>query len=221
MFFFAPMLNDDFELSIPKETLASMPIVTYPGEITVIDSAIDTVKALRFLSSLPLVGFDTETKPNFRPGRTNNVALIQIYSPNRCFLFRINKTGLTDEMVRFLESKKTVKVGVSLHDDFRNLNKIRQVNPHAEIDLQQLVKRFHIRDNSLQRIYAIVFEKRISKSQRLTNWEAPQLNEKQQIYASIDAWACYKLYTYLSAGLFHPEKSAYIAHDDQSSSPTP
>ena len=127
------MLNDDFELSIPKETLASMPIVTYPGEITVIDSAIDTVKALRFLSSLPLVGFDTETKPNFRPGRTNNVALIQIYSPNRCFLFRINKTGLTDEMVRFLESEKTVKVGVSLHDDFRNLNKIRQVNPHAEI----------------------------------------------------------------------------------------
>ena len=214
MFFLSEPMSDDFELSIPKETVAEMPVVNYPGQITVINSALDAKKALRYLSSLPAVGFDTETRPTFHRGKLNKVALIQIYAPTRCFLFRINQIGLTDEMVDFLESPTTAKIGVSLHDDFRNLNKIRQINPQAEIDLQQFVKDYHIRDNSLQRIYAIVFGERISKSQRLTNWEAESLTESQQIYASIDAWACYKLYHHLIAEKFHPEESPYVVEPE-------
>ena len=211
-------MAEDFELSIAKEDVALLPKVTYPGEITVINSKVDAVNALRFLSSLPIVGIDTETRPNFQRGHVNKVALIQIYAPSRCFLFRINRFGLIPEMIAFLESEKTAKVGLSLHDDFRNLSKIHPVEPKACIDLQQYVNTFHIRDNSLQRIYAIVFGKRISKSQRLTNWEAERLTESQQIYASIDAWACYQLYQHLSKGLFHPEKSPYRALPDPDNS---
>lgn len=213
-------MTDDFELSIAKEAVAKLPVVTYPGEITIINSRVDAEKALRFLSTLPIVGLDTETRPNFRRGHLNKVALVQIYAPSRCFLFRINQFGLIPQMVEFLESESTIKVGLSLQDDFRNLNKISRFEPKAYIDLQQYVNSFHIRDNSLQRIYAIIFGKRISKSQRLTNWEADKLTERQQIYASIDAWACFQLYQHLSKGLFHPEKSPYRAIPDPDNAST-
>ena len=47
---------------------------------------------------------------------------------------------------------------------------------------------------SLQKIYAIMFNKKISKSQRLTNWQAPNLTLQQQKYAAVDAWACMDIY---------------------------
>ena len=39
---------------------------------------------------------------------------------------------------------------------------------------------------------------RISKSQRLTNWEATILTEQQQIYAATDAWIAHEIYVRLS-----------------------
>ena len=69
---------------------------------------------------------------------------------------------------------------------------------HAEegnwIELQEYVGRFGIDDRSLQKIYANLFGKKISKAQRLTNWEAETLTEGQMIYAATDAWACVKIY---------------------------
>ena len=51
-----------------------------------------------------------------------------------------------------------------------------------------------IEDKSLQKIYANLFGEKISKRQRLTNWEADVLSDKQKEYAAIDAWACINLY---------------------------
>ena len=85
-----------------------------------------------------------------------------------------------------------------------------ELDPQGFIDLQEYVKYFHISDISLQKIYAIIFGERISKTQRLTNWEAPTLTEAQQTYAAIDAWACLRLYRRLRSGNFHPDESPYI-----------
>jgi hypothetical protein len=68
----------------------------------------------------------------------------------------------------------------------------------------------NINDISLQKIYAILFDKRISKSQRLSNWEAPQLTKAQCDYAALDAWACLEIYLYLTSGEFNPETSKYL-----------
>ena len=51
------------------------------------------------------------------------------------------------------------------------------------------VGQFGIEDASLQKIYAILFQKKISKGQRLTNWEADVLTDSQKKYAALDAWA--------------------------------
>lgn len=207
------MESDSFTISIPKETLATLPVVEFSGHISVIDTMDEAVSALQFLSTQSIVGFDTETKPNFRKGQSNTVSLIQISTDSHSFLFRINKLGLFDQMRSFLESESTLKIGLSLKDDFHMLHRKGDFNPAGFIDLQSFVKEYHIADASLQKIYGIIFDRKISKSKRLSNWEAPTLTESQQTYASIDAWACLKIYNYLISGQFHPESSPYIVHE--------
>ena len=191
-----------------------MPTVTYPGHIVVVNTAEQAVSALETISRYPVVGFDTETKPSFRKGKTNPVALIQISVGDCCYLFRISKFGFIPEFRRFFENKSILKIGLSLKDDFHVLHKTLEFEPDGFVDLQEYVKGYHIHDISLQKIYAIIFKEKISKSQRLSNWEASSLTEPQQMYASIDAWACLKIYNCLSSGAFNPEDSEFVASAD-------
>ena len=57
-----------------------------------------------------------------------------------------------------------------------------------------MVRELGVEDQSLVKIYANLFGERISKSERLSNWERDVLTTKQQQYAAIDAWACIQLY---------------------------
>ena len=186
-----------------------MPTMSYPGAITLVDSAAVAHKALRILAKEDAVGFDTETRPSFKKGRVHNAALMQISTDERCFLFRLNKIGICAELKAFLENQEILKIGLSVHDDFNVLRRTTPIEPQGFIDLQHLVKNYDIADTSLQKIYAIVFGERISKSQRLTNWESETLTEPQQAYAALDAWACLKLYRYFEPGSFNPLASPY------------
>ena len=103
-------------------------------------------------------------------------------------------TGVTNEIKEFLEDKEIKKIGISLRDDFRQLNSCRSITPQAYVELQQYAENFGIKDKSLQKIYGILFDEKISKSQRLTNWESDELTESQKSYAATDAWACLKIY---------------------------
>lgn len=201
---------NSFTISITKEQLSGLPTVEFPGSITVVETLPEALEALRFINTCERVGFDTETKPNFRKGQTNTVSLIQISTLDRSFLFRLNKLGFFQELRDFMESDRIEKVGLSLRDDFHVLHRIAAFEPANFIDLQSVVKDFNITDSSLQKIYGIIFNGRISKSQRLSNWEAEQLSQGQQVYASIDAWACLRIYNHLMAGSFIPNECAYV-----------
>lgn len=203
-------MTNNITLSISKDKIAQMPTVPYDGYITVIDTVDEAIKAIEYLKTQSMLGFDTETKPSFRKGRSNKVSLIQISTDCRSFLFRVNKLGFIDELKQLLEDENVIKIGLSLKDDYGALRRLGDFNPGGFIDLQAYVKKFGIIDNSLQRIYAIVFGGRISKGQRLSNWEAAELSYAQQVYASIDAWSCLQLYRHLSAGRFNPMMSQYI-----------
>ena len=199
----------NLNISISKEQLSEMPTVAFAGHISIIDNEEAAKSALFFLNNQKIVGFDTETRPSFRKGKRYQVSLIQISTLNHCFLFRINKLGFFDELKQFIENPNITKIGLSLKDDFNVLHKIANFIPQGFIDLQSFVKQFSIADCSLQKIYAIIFNERISKSQRLSNWEAEELTPSQQAYASIDAWACLRIYAYLCAGKFSPMQSPY------------
>ncbi|NLY25306.1 MAG: 3'-5' exonuclease domain-containing protein 2 [Bacteroidales bacterium] len=184
-------------LTITKEQIAGLPIETFPGTITVIDHINEVREAVRYLSSKPVLGFDTETKPAFKRGQVHKVALMQLSTEEECFLFRLNKIGYPDELEAFMMDSDIKKIGLSLRDDFAAIRKRSDGIPENFIDLQLFVDKFGIEDNSLQKIYAIIFGKKISKSQRISNWESPALSPAQQSYAAIDAWACLRIYNHL------------------------
>lgn len=204
------MNEEEIEISISKEAVSQLPTEEFNGECIIIDTISKVTPAIAYLNRHKLVGFDTETRPSFKKGIHYNISLIQISTDSVCFLFRINKIGMPEKLLKFLNSKKTKKIGLSLENDFGMINKVKEIDQSGYIDIQKLAPQYHIKDASLQRIYAILFDKRISKSQRLTNWEAQQLTPAQCRYASLDAWSCLKIYNFLKSGEFIPSKSKYI-----------
>ena len=176
-----------------------MPKVLFPGRIFVIYTESDAEKAVAYLKDQRIVGVDTETRPSFKRGTTHKVALLQISTQDTCFLFRLNRIGMPDSLQEFLMSD-TLKIGLSLKDDFNSLSKRQDMHPDRGnwIELQEYVGKFGIEDRSLQKIYANLFGEKISKNQRLSNWEADVLSEGQKLYAATDAWACVEIYNCLS-----------------------
>ena len=185
--------------TITKAEIAAMPKVLFPGRIFVIYTESEAEKAVAYLKDQRIVGVDTETRPSFKRGTTHKVALLQISTQDTCFLFRLNRIGMPDSLQEFLMSD-TLKIGLSLKDDFNSLRKREDVHPDRGnwIELQDYVGRFGIADRSLQKIFANLFGQKISKSQRLSNLEAEVLSEGQKLYAATDAWAGVEIYNCLT-----------------------
>lgn len=200
-----------FSLSITKQAVAELPTVEFDGPITLVETPEQLDAALADLCDHPLVGFDTETKPSFKKGCVNKVALMQLSTDTHNYLIRLNKLGIPETLRQFLENPAITKVGLSIHDDFNVMRRTEPLDPQGFIELQNFVKEYAIADCSLQKIYAIVFGRRISKRQRLTNWEASTLTPQQQMYAALDSWACLHIYRYLREGKFDPAASPYRA----------
>jgi ribonuclease D len=191
--------------SITKEQISCLPVETFPGRIVVIDRPDTMRKAIDHLFASTHVGFDTETRPNFTKKQHHKVALIQISLNEVCYLFRLNRLGgIPRPLADFLKSEKVTKIGLSLQDDFHAMRKFIPIEPVNFIDLQKLVPTFGIRDASLQKIYAILFGRKISKRAQLSNWEAELLTDPMQQYAALDAWACLRIYQLLNP---HPDEA--------------
>lgn len=181
-----------------KQWIASLPVTHFGGRIIVIQTVGEAQRAVDYLLTFPRLGIDTETRPNFKPGAMHPVALLQVSTYDTCFLFRLNYIGMPECIVRLLTSPAVMKVGLSLHDDWAQLQKRANFTPKAYVDLQDYVEPLGVEDRSLQKLFANFFSQKISKAQRLTNWEAETLSPAQKMYAAIDAWACILLYDEIS-----------------------
>ena len=177
-----------------KHNIKALPRVLFGGRVITIISPGETDKAVDYLLSNRILGVDTETRPSFKKGVTYKVSLLQVSTIDTCFLFRLNHTGMTPAIIRLLEDVSVPKIGLSLNDDILALKKRTDFKPGLFYDLQKHVKEIGIEDLSLQKLYANIFGEKISKAQRLTNWEGDVLNDKQKLYAATDAWACIMLY---------------------------
>ena len=181
--------------TISKEEINELPVLSYiDRRIEVITTLPKLHEAIEVLKQEKWVGFDTETKPSFVKGVKNKVALVQLSTPQVCYLIRVNKLGIPPILSEFLAAPTPLKIGLSLHDDYRVLLRSCKFKPTGFVDLQKIIQKVGIEELGLQKMYAILFGKKISKAQRLTNWEAAYLNEPQQEYAAIDAWACVDIY---------------------------
>jgi ribonuclease D len=186
-----------FRTKISKDEVNLMPVIIFDGQITIVDDLSKIKPAIDELRKSKIVGIDTETKPSFTRGTHHKVSLVQISTLNHCFLFRLNKIDFPAALAEFLADENIKKIGLSLRDDLIGLNKHHAFKPANCIDIQSIAQNYGILELGLQKIYAILFEKKISKSQRLTNWENPELTEQQMRYAATDAWASLQIYVQL------------------------
>lgn len=183
-----------YKEKITVEELAEHELSWFKGEIVLVDNLETFYTVFPRLLGNDLLGFDTETRPTFKKGRRNSVSLIQLSTENLACLFRINKIGIPDELIDLLSDPLVIKAGVAVHDDIRFLSGVRRFKPNGFIDLQNYVKDFGIQSSGLKKLSAIILGFRISKRQQVTDWEAEELSEAQQVYAATDAWVCHQIY---------------------------
>ncbi len=191
--------------SIDAEALASLPKAQCPVPIHLIETGGASInKLVRALRDRDAIGIDTETKPSFVPGKRTEVSLLQIATDEECFLVRLNRVGLPDPLAEVLAREDLLKIGLSLQGDITALRRLNAFEPRGFLELQHLCPAYGLRKAaSLQKIYAIIFGEYMSKSQRMSNWNARQLTTAQQHYAALDAWASLRVYRHLME-LPHP-----------------
>lgn len=171
-----------------------MPVAAFEGEVIVVDKEDQIPDAVAYLSAQPVLGVDTESRPSFQRGIHYPTALVQIATHERCYLFRLTHIGMPQALADIFANPSICKVGLAFKDDINGLRRRRNFTPANCIDIQSMVARYGILDLGLQKIFAICFGKKISKSQQLTNWENSHLTPEQARYASTDAWATLLIY---------------------------
>ncbi|HMQ01256.1 MAG TPA: 3'-5' exonuclease [Cyclobacteriaceae bacterium] len=186
--------QSEIRTRISNEELDQLPLRAYEGKVSVITEITQLTKAFKEIRQHDFVGFDTETKPTFKRGQWHPVALMQIATEERVYLIRNLQTGITEEVLHFMEDEMKTKAGIALRDDLYELKKLKQFKPKGFIDLGTLARGIGIEQQGLKSLAGIFLGFRISKSMRVTNWEAKELTEKQIIYAATDAWVCLELY---------------------------
>lgn len=190
-----------FVKSVEIEDIANLPLAAFEGEISVIDKpGKEFERAIRYLKSKRIIGFDTESRPCFSSGQPHfGVSLLQLSGAEKAFLFRIKTLGLQKQLCRILSDENIIKVGAAVADDIRGLQRYQKFEPRSFVDLQKIVWEWGIKDKSVKKMSAIILGMRISKSQQLSNWEAEQLSDSQCKYAATDAWVCREMYKKLLA----------------------
>jgi len=197
-----------FAKDITKEEINVLPLDKYEGKISLITKVEQLENAFKEIKRHPAVGFDTESKPAFRRGVWNPIALLQIAIPDKVFLIRISHTSLHPLIRDFFANEHIKKVGISIRDDIKDLRKTWALDGNNSddfqvsgiIELNEVAHQLEIPHAGVRRLTAIFLGFRVSKSQQTSNWENPELTEAQLRYAATDAWVCLEIFNTLEAG---------------------
>lgn len=188
-----------FRSTISNEEAAQLPAAHFDGQIVIVDSDEQIESVCQDLASQRIIGFDTETRPSFKAGQMNKVALLQLSTHECCYLIRLCRMKLHNPLLAILSNPDIIKIGADVEGDIRALHVLRHFRERGFIDLQRIIADWGVEEKSLRKMAAIVLGERVSKAQRLSNWEAAVLTPQQQMYAATDAWACIAIYEKLLA----------------------
>ena len=203
------------QIKLTNEDIDKLPLQQFDGEIVVVDTIDLAQQAAAEMATQRILGFDTETRPSFKRGVTYKTALLQLSAVNKAWLIRINKIGLPNCIVQILEDTNIVKAGVAIRDDIKGLQRWHQFVPGSFVELQSMALEHGIEDFSLKKLAAHIMGIKISKRQRLSNWEAEMLLTSQLNYAATDAWVGLECYIGLQKGIvLHPRLSEILTPKD-------
>lgn len=187
-------MPNQFWDDITKEDIRKLPLLAFDGAIHVVESEKDCSDAVQELTNQKILGFDTEKKPTFRKGEYNPTAMIQLSSIDQAFLFRLNKIGYPKPLFDLMGNPNVTKLGISIDDDIKELEKLSRFNPSGFQDVNDIAKAIGVKHIGVKKLAAIFLNQRISKGQQTSNWENETLTASQQRYAATDAWICLRIY---------------------------
>ncbi len=187
-------MQNKFKNKISNEELAELPTIHFQGEIVVVDTLEAIDDACNDLLKYSVIGFDTETRPSFKAGVSHKVALLQLSTPTKCYLFRLCCIRLDKAIIKIIESKSIAKIGADVKGDIKALQELRHFKPSNFVDLQSIVADWGVEEKSVKKMTALILGYKVSKAQRLSNWAAVCLTHQQQCYAATDAWVCAFIY---------------------------
>lgn len=199
-----------YQPTITNDEVNSLPLEKFEGEIILINDLSGVKEACDYLKEEPVLGFDTESKPAFRKGEYNPVALIQLATSQKVFLFRVNLIGVPRELSELLTSTEIIKVGAGIRDDLSELRRLANIEPQGFLELGSAASLANIEQKGLRKLGAIVLGFRISKAAQVSNWEREELTEQQISYAATDAWVSLKVYERLALDGYLKEIERYI-----------
>ncbi len=190
------MVINSYPENIENSDIEKLDLLQFDGEVNIINSDEGLDEAYEYLRKQEILGFDTETRPNFVKGVTNNnkVSVLQLSTKEKAFVIQLKQLNNYEKIKQLLEDKNIIKIGVAVTGDIRELHELIDFNHESFIDLQTYTMAFKIEANSLKKLTAIILEGKISKRQQLSNWENKELTKPQISYAATDAWLCYMIY---------------------------
>lgn len=183
---------------ISREAMNDLPIRRYDGPVHLVASDSDLEDALRDIRRAGVVGFDTETRPAFRPGESYLPSLVQLATANAVYLMQVQQRDCSAALREVFSSDGIVKAGVSVTDDLRGLKKLFEFEERGVVDLGRIAKGHGLKQTGVRNLAGLFLGVRIPKGAKTTNWAARRLSPQQITYAATDAWVCRELYLRLA-----------------------
>ncbi len=183
---------------IEKSAINALPLVHYDGDVRIVSTHDEAERAVEELLTERVLGFDTESRPAFRAGQSFPVAIVQLASRQRVYLFQVLQFGDANPLQPIFEAADILKVGVALHEDIRRLRSSHDFQARGFFELSRITQsELGIENTGLRALVAMLLGVRVSKGAQVSNWANPKLTDSQVRYAATDAWISRQLYIYL------------------------
>lgn len=187
-------LPPDLHRHVSREEINALPIRRYEGAVHVIAAPGELAAAMDDILQETLVGFDTETRPAFRPGESYPPSLAQVATARAVYLFQVQRAEIAAAVARMLSEEHIVKAGVGVADDLKSLKKVVAFQEKSIADVGALAQRHGLKQSGVRNLSGLFLGFRIPKGTKTSNWARHKLTEQQIVYAATDAWACRELY---------------------------
>lgn len=199
------------EVTISRSMLAASELPVYSGvpmaRITLVDNAGLAERAMAELLAVPVIGFDTESKPTFRKGEVSTGPhLVQLATDDHVFLFPVLFAMNHEVLRRVLAAPNLLKVGFGLGNDRIALRSRLGIELTNVLDLGEVLRGPGHRGTVGAKVaVAHYFGQKFQKSKKVgtSNWASPRLNDRQLLYAANDAHVALQIYR---AWLRDPER---------------
>lgn len=184
---------------ISKEEVNQLPLIRFEGPIHLIRHDREVPGAVERLATAPVLGFDTETRPVFRPGqKSGGPALLQLATLEEAWLFQLRKIKHLEPLFALLANPAILKTGVAPRDDIKGLQSLSDFEPANFIDLSKIAGGLGIITTGLRNLTAMFLGGRLSKRAQVSNWAVENLSNAQKVYAATDAWISLRLHLELN-----------------------